>query len=186
MDDANRDRCGTALPGGIPDVPEPQIRSCRSTAAADPPDHLSRVGDERRRGHHLELGTRLTEGHQHPVQRLGGHPQTAQAIVDLFDRDPRPDSGADHRAIGMDQRLDLMSGRQVLNASSDKLGGIIGRERSWQELRPGTPRSGEAIETEAAPVGAVHVPGDQVPPPTEQDQPVGLHPPVAVGSFAVV
>jgi hypothetical protein len=68
-------------------------------------------------------------------------------------------------------------GGDGLERLGDEGCGVGGRQPSRREPRAREAGVGQPVDAEGAPVGAAHVPGDQVPAPTGGDELVRFHQP---------
>ncbi len=130
-------------------------------------EHLGRSDD-------LEFFAGGAERHHRPRQRVRHHVQAAPLIVDFHDGSPSADAGADDMRRGVHHRLHVVASRQRVDAAPDEVGRIAGRKLARGEMRARGMEFREAVQAEAPPVCAGGIPGHQVPPPAEEDQPVWI------------
>jgi hypothetical protein len=144
---------------------------------------LAGVVEHRGRCDDLELFADDTEGHHRPRQRVRIHAQKTAQVVELLDGSPPPDAGHDDLRGSVHRHLHVVSVREVPNSGPDEIGRVAGRKFAWGETSARAVGIRQTVEAEAPPIVTGEVPGDQIPPATEEDQPMWID--VAHGSFVI-
>ena len=158
---------------GLPAMP-PRLAGGGSGEAGGP---LADVVGQLRRVDHLEVRAHRPEGERRPVER--------SEVIRSRQRRSSTSSTVAHWPIArvrpsrrLDQRLDGVGRRGVLDARAYERRGVLGGQLPRAEPLARAPRPAEPVEPEAAPVVPGQVVGDQVPAAPERDQPVRLDVPL--------
>src|SRR5690606_39429147 len=112
-----------------------------------------------------------------PLERVDVHGQAADLLVQRLDRAPVPDGPLNGGRGRADIDDHLISRRYRRELVTDELRSVAGRQLSTPEPHPGDRGFGEAIDPEGPPVVPLGVPGHEVPPAAQRDEPMRFHQP---------
>jgi hypothetical protein len=118
-----------------------------------------------------------------PLQLIRRHLDPAPLGLELGHAGPAADPGPEHLRGGRHLDHHLVRVAQADDRGLHVLGGGPARRHARREAGAGAAWLPQPVEAEAAPVGAVEVPGRQVPAATEPDEAVRLHVPRAGRCF---
>src|SRR3954447_17420077 len=86
---------------------------------------------------------------------------------------------------GLERYRDVVAVGDGRYARAEPDDGISAGDVTWAEAGAGRRGVGQAVQAEAAPVGAVEIPGDEVPAPAERHEPMRLDVPGGESGDAV-
>ena len=143
-----------------------QPAGARTGAGEALPDVADQVG-ELLGALHLELGADVREQHHRPLEPVHGHGDPTRGGVDRLDVSPLHDVSSHARRVRPDLDAHVVLPGDGGPARPDVVQRVPAGQVTLAEPDPGALRLGDPVEPEGAPVVAVEVVGDEVPPMVE-------------------
>jgi len=133
---------------------------------------------------HREVDAQHHEPERRPLEVVGRHPDSALPRTGGLSSRPSTDAGFHGRGVGLDVDHDLVAARHLPDRVAHERSRVVGRKVARRERRNGRARLRDAVDAEGAPVVAVEVVREEVPPSCEDDQAVRLDVALRCGAVA--
>src|SRR5580698_8563542 len=90
----------------------------------------------------------------------------------MFEDAPRTNSLPDDGRRSIDEYVHLVPRRDTLDTRPDELPSVLNRKLAWDGVGSCDPRLRQSVKAKGSPIEPGHIPCDEIPAPSQQDQSV--------------